>query len=150
MSKRMLELQAMLEMQERVPVPPEQIIDKLDISATEKERWLEYIARQEQAAAKQQEELQALEAEFKDREIQVDEKRNEIDFILGMAKIKHMNEKDDKKAQMDLVKMQADEAQQFREMMMQVAQMAQDYKIAKEQAKKDGGAEGKKTKSNET
>jgi hypothetical protein len=96
MSKRMLELQAMLEMQERVPVPPDQIIDKLDISATEKERWLNFIKSQEQAQAKEQEEIKALEVEFKDREIQVDEKRNEIDFILGMAKIEHMSEKDRK------------------------------------------------------
>jgi hypothetical protein len=96
MSKRMLELQAMLEMQERLPVPPEQIIDKLDISATEKERWLQYIQQQEAAQAKQQQELAEAELSFKDREIKVDEQKNTMDFMVDLAKLKQMAEKDEK------------------------------------------------------
>lgn len=95
-SKRMLELEALLQMQERIPVPPQQIIDKLEISATEKQTWLAYIDAQQQAAMEQQEEIKNLEVEFKDREIKVDEQRNIMDFTLGLAKISHMGEKDQK------------------------------------------------------
>jgi hypothetical protein len=96
MSKRMLELQAMLEMQERLPVPPERIIDKLDISGTEKERWLQYIQQQEAAQAQQQQELAEAELSFKDREIKVDEQKNTMDFMVDLAKLKQMAEKDEK------------------------------------------------------
>jgi hypothetical protein len=40
--------------------------------------------------------MKELEIEFKDREIKVDEQRNIMDFMLGMAKISHMGEKDQK------------------------------------------------------
>jgi hypothetical protein len=96
MSKRMMELQALLEMQERIPVPPEQIIDKMEISATEKERWMEYIKQQNEAESQKQEMLQAKEIEFKEREITDDETSTKQDFILGMAKIKQAAEKDEK------------------------------------------------------
>jgi hypothetical protein len=96
MSKRMMELQALLEMQERLPIPPEQIISKLEISATEKERWLEYIRQQQEAESAQQQEMVQTEIAFKDREIKVDETKNIMDFMLGMAKVKHMAEKDEK------------------------------------------------------
>jgi hypothetical protein len=96
MSKRMLELQAMLEMQERLPVPPEQIIDKLDISATEKERWLEYIKQQQQQETMEQEQLKQAELEFKEREIADKEQQTENDFIIDIAKLKQMAEKDEK------------------------------------------------------
>ena len=96
MSKRMMELQVMLEMGDRLPVPPEQIISKLEISATEKERWLQYINDQQAQQSQKQEKLEQLEIQFKDREIKTDETRNQQDFILGMAKIKQAAEKDEK------------------------------------------------------
>ena len=105
-SKRMLELQALMELGEKLPVPPEQIIEKLEISATDKERWLQYINDQQAVQQQKQEQLEALEVQFKDREIKVDEQRNQQDFVLGMAKIKQAAEKDEKSmmakyAQMD-------------------------------------------------
>jgi hypothetical protein len=96
MSKRMMELQALLEMQERLPVPPEQIIEKMELSATEKERWLDYIRKQEAAQAEKQEKMENLEIQFKDREISDDEQQTENDLLLGMAKIKQAAEKDEK------------------------------------------------------
>ena len=95
-SKRMLELEALLEMQERIPVPPQQIINKLEISATEKQAWLTYIDQQQQAESEKEDEMKNLEVEFKDREIKVDEQKNIMDFTLGIAKISHMTEKDQK------------------------------------------------------
>jgi len=105
-SKRMLELQALLELGEKLPVPPEQIIEKLEISATEKERWIAYIKEQQQATQQKQEQLEQTEIQFKDREIKIDEQRNKQDFIISMGKINQAAEKDEKSiaakfAQMD-------------------------------------------------
>jgi hypothetical protein len=95
MTKRMMELQALLEMSERLPVPPQQIIEKMDISATDKITWLEYINAQQAAASEEQEEMKQLEIQFKDREIKVDETKNEMDFLVDMSKIKQMAHKDE-------------------------------------------------------
>ena len=81
MTSRMLELTALLEMSERIPVPPQQIIEKLEIPATDKQRWLEYIDQQEQGQSEQQEKMVELETQFKDRELKVDEQKNMLDFI---------------------------------------------------------------------
>jgi len=130
-SKRMLELEALLQMQERIPVPPQQIIDKLEISATEKQAWLEYINQQQQAASEQEEEMKNLEVEFKDREIKVDEQRNVMDFMLGMAKISHMTEKDQKSM---ITKFAALDVQQQQAMLQFIASM-ESAKATKESAK---------------
>jgi hypothetical protein len=93
---RMLELQAMLEMMEALPVPPEQIIEKLDIAADEKARWIEYINSQQQAQAEQQDHLMQMEMEYKERELGQTDQKNTMDFLIDMAKIKQMAEKDEK------------------------------------------------------
>jgi len=56
MSQRMLELQALLEMNQTIPVPPEQIINKMDISETEKKLWIDFINSQQEAQAQAQQE----------------------------------------------------------------------------------------------
>jgi hypothetical protein len=93
---RMLELQSMLEMMQTLPVPPEQIIEKLDIAADEKARWIEYISQQQQAQAEQQEEMKNLEVQFKERELGQTDQKNTMDFLIDMAKLKQMAEKDEK------------------------------------------------------
>jgi hypothetical protein len=92
----MTELQTLIEMQETIPVPPQQIIEKMDLSATEKERWIEYINQQQQSQSQEQEEMKQVEIGFKDREIKVDEQKNVMDFMVDLAKIKQMSEKDEK------------------------------------------------------
>jgi hypothetical protein len=124
MSKKMLELQALLEMQERLPVPPEQIISKLEISATEQERWLAYIKQQEAAAQQKQEKLEALEIQFKDREIKVNETRNQQDFVISMAKLEQMAEKDEKNMVTKLQMMKSSERTALMQSSMQMIQMA--------------------------
>ena len=124
MSKKMLELQALLEMQERLPVPPEQIISKLEISATEQERWLAYINQQQAAAQQQQEKLEALEIQFKDREIKVNETRNQQDFVISMAKLEQMAEKDEKSMVTKLQMMKSSERTALMQSSMQMIQMA--------------------------
>jgi hypothetical protein len=131
MSKRMMELQALLEMQERLPIPPEQIIDKMEISATEKERWLEYIRQQQQAEAEKQERMEQLEIQFKDREIKVDETKNEQDFILGMGKINQAAEKDEKAMITKFKQMSVDEQAAVLQFAIQAAQNEQSAREAK-------------------
>ena len=144
-SKRMLELEALLQMQERIPVPPQQIIDKLEISATEKQAWLEYINQQQQAASEQEEEMKNLEVEFKDREIKVDEQRNVMDFMLGMAKISHMTEKDQKSM---ITKFAALDVQQQQAMLQFIASIS--AKATKESAKSKEKEGAKKNVSNKS
>lgn len=146
MTKRMLELSSFMEMmQAGLPVDPRIIIDKTDLSATDKARWLEYIDNQEQSAAESQQEAMDAEMDFKDREIAVDEQANLIDFVTSMAKIQQAAAKDDKKQQTDAAKMLMEDKHAYMEMMATMAEMAKDYKIAKEQAKR-GPAEGQKVK----
>lgn len=151
MTKRMLELTAFLEMmQVGLPVDPRIIVDKTDLPASDKTRWLEYIDRQEQSAQEAQQQQVEQEADFRDREIAVDEQSNLIDFITEMAKIKHMNEKDDKRMISDAAKLAAEDKKAMLDMMLSLAEMAKDYKVAKEQAKQRGVTQGQKTKLKQT
>jgi len=111
MTKRMMELQVMLEMQDKVPVPPDQIIEKLDLSATEKERWLEFINEQQQKEQEDRQRLENMEVQFRDRELKTDETKNQQDFMINMAKLKQMAEKDEKSMKTKLAQLdQADKA----------------------------------------
>jgi len=96
LSKRMGELAVMLEMQERLPAPPEAIISKLDISESEKQQWIKYVNDQQQAASQEQEEMKQIQVGFEDRKIKVDEQSNVMDFLVALSKIEHMSEKDEK------------------------------------------------------
>jgi len=150
MTKRMLELTSFLEMmQAGLPVDPKIIIDKTDLPASDKARWIQYIEQQEQGQMEAAQQAAEEESEFRDREIAVDEQSNLMEFVADMAKIRHMNEKDDKKMAMDAVKTRQNEMQANKDMIMQIMQMAQQYKIAKESAK-NGSAEGQKAGPNKT
>jgi len=137
LSKRMTELQVLLEMGEKLPVPPEQIISKLEISATEKERWIQYIKQQEQAGQEKQEKLEALEIQFKDREIKIDEQRNKQDFIISMGKINQAAEKDEKSMAAKFAQMEADEKANALQFAQQIMQAAIDEQKAKQQMSLD-------------
>jgi hypothetical protein len=138
LSKRMMELQALLEMQERLPVPPEQLIEKLEISATEKERWLEYIRQQEEAEAMQQQEEVEKEDQFRDREISVDEQKNEMDFMIDMAKLKQMAEKDEKAMATKFAQMKQDEKSEAVNIAMQIMQADLKEREANQKIEADG------------
>jgi hypothetical protein len=98
MTKRMLELSMLMEMmQAGMQVDPLAIIEKLDMPASDKARWMEFIQGQQKSAAEQAQAEIDREMAVKDREIAVDETGNMMDFIVDMAKIKQMAEKDDKK-----------------------------------------------------
>jgi hypothetical protein len=99
MSKRMLELTALLEMQKSgFPVPPQQIIEKMSISESEKIKWLQYMDQQSQSQQQQQQEMMQIQMQIQDRELKIKEQANQIDFLLGSAKIKQAAQKDEIKA----------------------------------------------------
>jgi hypothetical protein len=124
MTKRMMELQALLEMQEQVPVPPEQIIEKMEISASEKTRWLDYIAQQEESQAQQQEQMMQKEMQYKERELGQRDKELEQDFLVDMTKIKQMAEKDEKALNTKFAQMEVQQKQALLQFSQQMAQIA--------------------------
>lgn len=95
MTKRMLELSTFMEMQQAgFPVDPSTVIERMELSATAKARWIEYIQNQQKQQADQNQQAMMMEKDKIDRELRVDEQKNLIDFIVGMAKIKQMSDKD--------------------------------------------------------
>jgi hypothetical protein len=97
MTQRMLELTALMEMmQAGFPVDPMQVIEKMELSASEKVRWIEYINNQQQAASEKEDQMMQTQVGLETEKISVDKEKNQIDLILGMAKINQMGNKDDK------------------------------------------------------
>lgn len=130
MTKRMAELAALLEMQgQGFPVPPEQIIEKMSISESEKVRWLKYISDQQQAQSQAQDHAMQMEMSVKDRELKNAEQKTMYDFLADMAKIKQMTQKDELR-----IKEGAYNRKQQAELQEQTAQ-AENKKIMLELAK---------------
>jgi hypothetical protein len=122
MTKRMLELTALMEMQAQgFPVDPNQIIDKMDIPASEKKRWMDYIAAQEQAQAQQAEEQMQTQVALETEKINVQKEGNMLDFITDMAKVKQMVQKDEGRMKEEFAKL---DSKQRADLMNFVAQMA--------------------------
>jgi hypothetical protein len=89
MTKRMLELTALMEMQAQgFIVDPNQIIDKMDIPASEKKRWMDYIAEQQQQNAQKEEEQIKTQVALESEKIAVTKEGNMLDFMSDMAKVK--------------------------------------------------------------
>ena len=139
MTKRMLELSAFMEMmQAGMPVDPRIIVEKTDLPASDKARWLEYIDSQEKGAQQAQQEQAAQEAEFRDREIAVDEQANLMDFITDMAKLTQAREKETIRSANNQAQMALQEQDSVRNLMSNLMAVAKDYKVAKEQAQQRG------------
>ena len=140
MSKRMMELQALLEMGQSgvIPVDPIQIIEKMELPETEKARWIEYINQTQQAQAQAQEEQMQMQMQLEQSKIGVQSEKNVLDFILGSAKIDQMEAKDDKKMAIDVARMD-------QEKRMKLAEFAIELITALNQAKQQQGVEELKT-----
>jgi len=137
LSKRMMELQVLLEMGEKLPVPPEQIIEKLEISATEKERWNEYIKQQNEQQSQQQQEMLAKEIEFKEREIALEEQKAQMNLMVDLAKIKQMGEKDEKAMATKFAALDQQEQASVRQSAVALLQAAQAEEAAEQQLEID-------------
>ena len=157
MTKRMLELSALLEMQKGgFPVDPTQIIEKMNIPESDKQRWLQYISQQQQSQAKAQEEMKQFEIQSADRQFSIEEKQIMLTFLTDLAKIKQMAEKDEKnmvnadadrreQAMMKVMDANQKDRQMKGDIMMQLLTLAQQYQEDLSQE-----AEGEKDVSTET
>lgn len=112
MAKRMLELTALMEMmQAGFPVDPLQVIEKMEISASEKKRWIEYItATQEQQAQAAQEEAEFTKA-VEQKKLALQEQEQQMDFLVDIAKINQMAEKDRQKMRQTFMQLSSQEKQ---------------------------------------
>ena len=137
LSKRMMELQVLLEMGEKLPVPPEQIIEKLEISATEKERWVQYIKQQNEQQSQQQQEMLAKEIEFKERELALEEQKAQMNLMVDLAKIKQMGEKDEKNMATKFAALDQQEQASIRQSAVALLQAAQAEEAAEQQLEID-------------
>jgi hypothetical protein len=109
MSLRMMELSALMEMQQAgFPVDPLQVISKMELPASEKARWEQYIQQQQESQAKAAEEEKQIQVELEQAKIGTQKEKNTLDFILGQAKIAQMENKDDKKMAMDVARLDQD------------------------------------------
>ena len=136
MSKRMMELSALMEMQQGgFPVPPEQIIEKLSISESEKQRWLQYLQQQSESQSKQQEEMVQIEMQLKDRELAIEENKNQIAFLLGSAKIKQAATKDEIKKEIEGQKLQATTMVALQQNQMDVTKAQQEMQLKEIEAR---------------
>jgi hypothetical protein len=138
MSKRMMELQALLEMQgQGFPVDPMQIIEKMELPESEKQRWAQYITSQMQSQADEKQQMLAKEIEFKERELKEDERETTLKFVTDMAKIKQMGEKDEKTMVANFAKMSLEEKRDVMQFAQQVALVAQQAQAAKQEMQLD-------------
>jgi len=64
---------------------------------SDKARWMQYIEQQQQGQQQQQEMMLKLQMGVQDREFTIQEKKLMMDFLVSIAKIKQMAEKDEKK-----------------------------------------------------
>lgn len=126
MTKRMMELQAFMEMQQGgMPVPPQLIIEKMDIAESDKRMWLKYIEDQNAAQSEQQAKMMQAEMEIKQKELSTEEQKVMNDFIIGIAKINQMTEKDRLKMQQSVAQMGLTEKRDMLGYIQGLAQIAQ-------------------------
>ena len=102
LTKKMHELQTYMELQQnKFPVDPMVLIERFDIPESEKQRWKEFIAAQQQA----QQQAQEKEYQLRIMEIQT---KNQI----GAQKVQNSKIKDDHKAKVDEAKLELENKRQ--------------------------------------
>jgi len=101
-SRRILELSVFMEMQQAgTPVDPSMMIDKTDISASEKKKWKEYLQRQEEAVQQKEEREYELEVLKIQSKMYTDEKKLDASTALGAGKLHEGIRKGDMKDAVD-------------------------------------------------
>lgn len=131
MSKRMLELTALLEMQKNgFPVDPRVIVNKMDLPSSEKRQWIAYIEAREQGAADAQNEQAQFERESKAKELEIKEQANQLkgtanqlDFLVKASKINQMSEQDKGKREIDVAELILNNRQAVAEFFIKLAEI---------------------------
>jgi hypothetical protein len=136
-STRMTELQVLMEMSEKLPVPPEQMISKMEISASEKEQWIEYINMQQEQQMQDQEEQKQFGMQLETRKLDQVDKQREADFLTDMTKYKQMAEKDEKSMAQKYAQMTLDQQTEAKQFALEVLQADQQMLLDAKKAKQD-------------
>lgn len=157
MTKRMLELSALMEMQKGgFPVDPVQIIEKMNIPESDRQRWLKYIEQQQQSQSQMQQEQVQYTMQTQERQFSIEEKKIMLEFLTDIAKIKQMAEKDEKKmvdsdanrremGAQKLLDINMQDRKMRGDIMMQLLDLAKQYKsnLSAEQGGQSVGTETK-------
>ncbi|RLD02968.1 MAG: hypothetical protein DRI65_13870 [Chloroflexota bacterium] len=144
MGKRMMELSVLMEMmQTEFPVDPLQVIEKLELPASEKQRWIQYITSQQDTQTTEQEEAKQFEIEKETKKLEQVDKKMEQEFMVDIAKINQMAAKDDKKMAQVFAQMKQDEKAQLAQFMVDMISVMQqeeadEAKVALEKVKQEG------------
>lgn len=100
MAKRMMELTTLMEMQHAgFIVDPMQVIEKMELPESEKKRWMDYIASEQQAQAQAAQEEKEFLQQLEIKKLQQADQEMQMDFMVDIAKLNQMAEKDEKKMQ---------------------------------------------------
>jgi len=131
-SKRVMDIAVFMEMRQAgFEVDPNAVIEKLDISASEKRRWLDYIAQQQQAAQQAQEQQLELEKLKIQSNMQVGMRKIDTGDVLGHEKLDETIRKDSQKHYIDKEKLTLEERRQELDFIARTAQT----EATKQQAK---------------
>ena len=156
MTKRMLELTALLEMQKSgFPVDPQQIIEKMSIPDQDKQRWLMFIQQQMESQAQSTAEQFQAQLGIEQGKLSATDKATVLKFLTDLAKIKQMQRKDDLKMEdkgsdrkAALVQHMSSLDQQDRQMrsglMTDLLKLAKEYSAEQQEAEegeKNGGTQ---------
>jgi hypothetical protein len=144
MTKRMLELSALMEMQKNgFPVDPVQIIEKMNLPESDKVRWMQYIEQQQQGQQQAQDQMLQLQMGVQERQFSLEDKKMMMDFLVAVAKLKQMAEKDEKKMIDSAANRQQQDKQMKGDMMLKLLDLAKQYEadLAAEQKAQEGSKE---------
>jgi hypothetical protein len=138
MTKRMLELTALMEMQAQgFPVDPNQIIDKMDIPASDKKRWMDYIASQQEQQAAQEQEQMETQVALEQAKIETTKEGNMLDFISDMAKVKQMTQKDEVRSKEEIMKLGSKERNDLMTFIVSIAGTLADVEATEAEMQRD-------------
>ncbi len=144
MAKRMLELTALMEMmQAGFPVDPMQVIEKMEIAESEKKRWLDYISSTQEQQAQQAQEEAEFAKQLEIEKLRLQEQDMQMDFMVDIAKLNQMAQKDEKKMQQVIMELGQSEKQNLAQFISNVlnvlaSQAADEGKKELEAAKVEG------------
>jgi hypothetical protein len=137
MAKRMLELQALMEMmQAGFPVDPNQVIEKMEIAESEKKRWLDYITATQNEQAQQAENEAEFAKQLEIRKLELQEQDMQMDFMVDIAKINQMAEKDEKKMQQVFMQLGEQEKQNMAQFISNMLNVMTDVAAQESEAEK--------------
>jgi hypothetical protein len=128
MTKRMLELTALLEMQKGgFPVEPSQIIEKMSIPDQDKQRWMQYIQSQQESQAQAAQEQFQAQMQIEAGKLSAQDKATVLNFLAQITKVKQQQRKDDIKVAQTAATLNQQDRQMRAGLMTDILKLAKEY-----------------------